>query len=127
MAWSSVTRCDRRRGLQWNSSQNQEGCAAAASSVCLLPASEVAAVQASGRPFLIYRRVTSWDSPAEDTPERQLVRSPPHLVYVVINIIIIIIIFSSPVCWALKSAETRGQYLSWETCATPAPSPVPCA
>lgn len=42
--------------------------------------------------------------------------------------IIIIIIISSSVCWSLQSAETSGQYLSWETCAAPrSPSCVPAA
>lgn len=37
-----------------------------------------------------------------------------HSVYVInINIIFI---FTSSVCWALHSAETNGQYLSWVTC-----------
>lgn len=38
-----------------------------------------------------------------------------HSMYVINIIIVIIIIISSSVCWALHSAETNGQYLSWET------------
>lgn len=53
-----------------------------------------------------------------------LIPPPPTLFRICINnIIIIIIICSSSVCWSLQSAETNGQYLSWETWAAPARAP----
>lgn len=39
-----------------------------------------------------------------------------HSVYVININIIFIFIFTSSVRWALHSAETNGQYLSWVTC-----------
>lgn len=48
--------------------------------------------------------------------------SPPYLVYVVNIILVVVVIFCSSVCWARQSAETDGQYLSWETCAAGSPN-----